>query len=46
MISYIIPLLSQYLSTGIFARYIAPIFALAFLATVPCIIRYIVGFRR
>lgn len=39
MISYIIPLLGSYFSSGIFEYVLRYIFALAFLCTVPFIIR-------
>lgn len=44
MIEYFIPLLGSYLSSGVMPWIIYPLFALAFLATVPCIIRFF--FRR
>lgn len=45
MIEYIIPLLSSYLGSGIFDYVHIPIFCLAFLATVPGIIRAFIEMR-
>lgn len=42
MIDYIIPLIASFLSSGIWVKYFIPIFALAFVATVPKIIRNII----
>ena len=39
MIEYIIPLIASYFNGGIYAYVHIPIFCLAFLATVPCLIR-------
>lgn len=41
-LSWFIPLLSSYFSGRMEALWFAPVLALAFLATVPCIIKYIV----
>lgn len=43
MLDYIIPLLSSFVSSEIWVPYFIPIFALCFIATVPKIIRYIIG---
>lgn len=42
MISNIIPLWSSFFDGGIFEYVFAPIFALAFVATVPVIMRYLI----
>lgn len=41
MLDYIIPLVSSFISSGLWVPYFIPIIALCFLATVPIIIRYI-----
>lgn len=39
MMNYIIPLLGSYFDGGLYTYTLIPIFCLAFIATVPCIIR-------
>lgn len=43
MLDYIIPLLSCFVHSRIWVPYFIPIIALCFLATVPKIIRYLIG---
>lgn len=42
VLSQIIPMLASYFDGGMSELWFAPVLALAFLATVPCIIKYIV----
>lgn len=44
MLQYMIPLLGSFLNSGIMS-FVLPCFILAFIATVPCIIRSIIGSR-
>lgn len=45
MIEYIIPLLASYFDGGLYGYTLIPIFCLAFLATVPCMIRAFIEMR-
>lgn len=45
MLDFIIPLISGFFSTGLFEYWLVPVLALAFIATVPCIIRQAIRLR-
>ena len=45
MMNYIIPLLGSYFDGGLYTYTLIPIFCLAFIATVPCIIRSFLEMR-
>ena len=46
MFTYLIPLYSSFVSSSIWGYIFLPILALAFIATVPCILRYLLSFWR
>lgn len=45
MINYIIPLIGQFLSSGLWPYAFIPILILAFIACIPVIFRYLFGLR-